>query len=461
MTNIKENLNETILIKKYYNLSKLTNKYITIIVSLILSILIFSFNTNSSNSISNINAASNNILIKNKNINIWLNNNRFNQSSKNIKTDLIITKSYVKNNNNYLWIWIFTNKNKTLYLPINTVLFNNKEINTKTYSIILKNWSKNYLQNKIKPLKTTIQLTIWDLVKKYNLSCINTIFNNSLFCNLNKKIVINKLIKQKGFELTRKSYNYLFNNLPYNKIAKCNIIKKIFNLKYNLSNIKDIAGKYCQYTDNTWYINMFKIMDIYNTILWKNLFNNKVSTYQDIALTKLAQQQFNLLHSSDTISYSKILYHLNLIRNIIDNSYMNEDTAIVTKKILEIIKRKSKYLDNYNQIKEKIKSIEVWNTSIGEKGLNNYIFTKQQGLSTTNNNILLVKNSIHSQKELISNVFNSNYKNTFAYTKIIYNKNTKISNIEWYLTLSFEQKNWGGIIKKEIPIKFNLTNLIW
>jgi len=464
MTNIKEKSNETILITKYYNLSKLTNKYITIVVSLVLSILIFSFNTSSSNNVSNINTVSNNILTKNKKINIWLNNHKFNKLSKNLKSDIIITKSYITNKKNYLWMWIFMNKKETLYLPINIILFNNKKINTRTYSIIIKNWIKNNSQIKINPLKTKIQLTTWDLNKKYNLSCINTIFNNSLFCNLNKKIILNKLIKQKSFELKKESYNYLFNNLSYDKKTKCNIIKKIFNIKYNLNNIKDITDKYCQNTDNIWYTNMFKIIDIYNTILWKNLFNNKISEYQDVALTKLAQQQFNLLKSQDTISYTKILYHLSLIRNIIDSSYMNEDTAIVTKKILENIKENSKYSDNYNKIKEKIKAIEIWNTSIWENWLNKYIIKKQDKKTNNkknNNNIIIIKNKIHSQKELISNIFNSNYKNTFAYTKIIYNKDTKIANIEWYITLSFKKKKWEWIIKKILSIKFNLTNLVW
>jgi len=460
MINKKEITNEEILIQKYYNLSKLTNRYITIVVSLILSILIFSLNTSSSNNFHNINIASNNILTKNTNINIWLDNTNFNKLSNNIKANLIITKSYVKNNKNYLWIWTFMNKKETLYLPINTI-FDNKLINTKTYLISIKNWIKNNLPLKIKPLRTKIQLNTWNLIKKYNLSCINTVFNNSIFCNINKKIVINKLIKQKSFELSKKSYNYLFKNLSYKPKTKCNIIKKIFNLKYNFKNIKDIAQKYCENTDNIWYTNMEKIIDIYNTILWKNLFNDKISEYQDIALIKLAQQQFNLIHSQDTISYTKILYHLNLIKSLINNSYINEDTAIVTKKILEEIKEKSKYSDNYDNITKKIKFIEVWNQSIWENWLNDYINTKENKVNSNNKKILLIKNKIHSQKELISNLFDSTYKDIFSYTKITYNKDSKISYIKWYLTLSFHKKSWVWIIKKTLPISFNLINLVW
>ncbi len=462
MTNKKEILNEELLIKNYYKLSEITNRYITILVSLILSVLIFSTSMNSSKNLHNTEIiASSNILKTVKNVNVWLNKTNFNNKSKSIKANLIVTKSYVQKNKSYLWIWIFTNKKETLYMPMNTILLNKYDINYNNFVLILKNWIYKTTDNNIKPLKTTIQLTIWDLIKKYSLSCINTTFNNSLFCNLNKKIVINKLIKQKSFELTRNTYNFLFKNIFYTKKEKCNIIKKIFNLKYNWNNIKDISKNNCENTDNIWYNNMKKIMDIYNTILWKNLFTDKISKYQDVALTKLSQQQFYLI--SNWISYSRILINLKTIRKLINNWYITENIAIVTKKILKIILNKSIYSENYENIKKNILSIENWNNSIWENWLNNLIHTKnnQKNNQNNNNKYILIKNNLHSQKELINNILNNSYKNIFTATSIVYNKDTKISNIEWYLNLSFDNKqNWNKVNKK-IKISFILTNLLW
>ena len=457
MLNKKEILTEEVLIKKYYRLSDWINKYMFIVASLLLSLLVFFTNSYSSNNFSNINYVSNDILQTIHNVNVWLNTTKFNKKSKNIKADLIVSKSYIQKDNAYLWIWIFMNKEETLYLPMNTIISNRYDINYKNLRLILKNWINKTKNNTIKPLKTTIQLSIPTLIKNYNLKCINTNFNNSLFCNLNKKIVVNKLIKQRSFELSRKAYDYLFDNLPYSKVKKCNIIKKIFNLKYNINNIKDIATKYCKTIDPTNYNNMFKIMDIYNTILGKNLFTDKLSTYPGVALTKLAQQQFIMM--TDWLSYSKILINIKVVRKLIDNWYMTQNVAIITKKILSMILEKTIHNDNYLNIKKNILNLENGDKAIWEVWLNDLL--PKNKLKNNNSNYLLVKNNIYSQKEIINNILNNLYKNIFIATSVNYDRNTNISTVEWYLILNFVNKNDWNKVDKKIKLKLTLANVVW
>ncbi len=459
MTNKQVISNEDILIKKYYRLSELTNRYVVIVISLLLSVLIFSTNMNSSNNIQNTQMiASSNILNTDNNVNVWLNTDNFNNRSKYIKSSLMLSKSYVQGTNINLWIWIFTNKKGTLYMPMNIILPNKYDINSKNFILFLMNWLQRNKINTIKPLKTTIKLNISELSKKYNLSCVNTIFNNSLFCNLNKKVVVSKLIKQKYFELSKSAYNYLFKNLPYSQKKKCNIIKKIFNVKYNLDDIKDIAKKYCQNIDSTNYNNMLKTMDIYNTILWKNLFNTKISSYSSVALTKLSQQQFNLINNG--ISYSKILINIKTIRELIDNWDMTKNIAIITKRVLQIILKKSINNESYKNIKWSILRIENGNHAIWEDWLNDLIPTTKN-IQKNNSNYIIIKNTLHSQKELINDAVNNSYKNIFTVTNIKYNQDTKISHVEWYLNLDFNNKSNWKIINKKIKIWFILTNLMW
>jgi Cys-tRNA synthase (O-phospho-L-seryl-tRNA:Cys-tRNA synthase) len=59
-------------------------------------------------------------------------------------------------------------------------------------------------------------------------------------------MVVNSLIKNRNFEITKEAYNYLFENISTNDTKKCEMLQNIFLAKYNYDNISDAVNQYCR-----------------------------------------------------------------------------------------------------------------------------------------------------------------------------------------------------------------------
>jgi len=456
-------------IQKYYKISIFVNRYIFFLWSLILSfILILIFNIKNSNILVYANSDILTKTLNNENIVVWESIDEFNKTSKYIKSDFILKNSNLTDYKNSLyttlWIWIFKDK-YNIYYPMNLKIENTmfQKLNTQedtkedilnTYLNILKKSDKKQDITFIKPKIVTKEDN--DVIKEYNLWCMNTYLNNSIFCNKNKNNLINDLINERTFDISSNFYDKLFLQLPWNEEKKCNILTQIYNNKYNFNNIQKLLE------ENNCYVELFQQSDEFITEVIQddqNLFKvwDKLPKYYDVLMQKLIQQFYIIVVQDDVPDYM-IYNNIKLLKKMIENDQMDSTIAILAKNVLnDLIKKDSFNKKTTKSSLEKIiNELRKWNDY--EKWLDHYIESKY--ITWNNSSIIINIENIKSEREKVMEIFNKKYKNIFTITKdIIYDDKTKIVSIEWDIYLVFEFQ-WS---QKTIPLKisFDIKNIIW
>ncbi len=461
----KYNVNEEI--KKYYKISMFFNRYILILWSLLFSfVLMITFNTKDSDVLA---YAKSDILINTFNenkVSVWKNIEKFNNSSNHIKANFLLTDSNYENLTTELWIWIFKD-DYGIYYPMNININNIKLKNIKTKNDVLKNYidiiwsSKEWDYKFIKP-KLTLK-NYEEIIKEYNLSCIDSSSNNFIFCKTNKSNLINDLINKNTFDITKNVYNKIFDSLKYTEEKKCDIIKQIYNTKYNINKISNVIEK-----NNCNMYNFKRADEFIINLIWNNekLFNinDKLPESYDVLMQKLTQQ-FYILISQEEIPDYMLNNHIKLIENIIKEDNMDSSIATISKSVLLNLKNKSSFRkkSSYNNLISSIEQVISWQPELNIKWLNDYI--KDDSILTisweNNTNIdWLQLNETVSERERVNNIFTNKYSNIFTITKKIqYNDETKTANIEWFINLIFSV-DWIKENKK-VKVSFDIKNIIW
>lgn len=452
-------------IQKYYKISVFLNKYIVILWSLVLSfILIFVFNVKSNKVLA---YTSSDILIKTLNENkevIWKDTNKFNKNSKYIKAILQFTNSKQDKLFSDLWIWIFTD-DFGIYYPMNVRINNRMFIGVKNKKDILKKYIKilkksKKLNNKIIKPKIVIE-DDKKVINDYNLWCMDTYLNNSVFCNMNKNHLLNDLITKNIFDISEQFYNKLFSNLALSQEKKCIILSKIYSKKYNFNKIKNILKQ------NSCNIELYKKADEFIKEIGfnnENLFNIKdtLPSDYDVLMQKLTQQ-FYVIVTQDNIPNYIIYANIKLLKNMIRDDQMDPITASLAINVFNNLIQKDSFKKKVdkNKLISAIYSLEKWNDL--EKWLNSYLNSKLRKSLPDNNNVDMYKYSkIHvvSVREKLNYIFTQKYKKIFTVTKKIkYDDKKKIAYLEWFINLTFKVNR----TIKQIPLKisFNVKNIIW
>ena len=457
----KYNVNKEI--EKYYKISMFINRYILILWSFLLSFLmVFVFNVKDNSVVA---YANSDILMKTldkKEVVVWKPTNIFNKQSKHIKAELLLTNSKYGKLSSKLWIWIFKDK-YNIYYPMNITINNIKFRTLKTKEDIIKNYinilkaTKEQNNKFIKP--KLIVKTDKEIIKSYNLWCMENYLNNSIFCNINKNSLINDLITKNTFDISDKFYNKLFSKLSFSKQKKCDILTQIYNKKYNISRIKNVLEK------NSCDLASFKKADEFIKEVSQNdqdLFKmwDILPKDYDVLMQKLTQQ-FYVIVTHDNVPDYMIYANIKLLKNMIANEQMDSTYAILATNVLnELTERKSfNKKNNKSDLIRAIKELKIWTDY--QKWLNSYIKNKKLVSSNPNNNIPDFNiQQVVSEREKINNIFKDKYKDIFTITKKIkYNDKTKTANVEWFIQLVFNV-GWN---KKIIPVKvsFVIKNIIW
>lgn len=454
-------------IAKYYKISMFLNKYILVLWSLLLSfVLMLTFNIKNNNVLAYTNSDILTKTLNNEGVVIWKSTKSFNDVSKNIKSDFLLTDSEYQKLLTKLWIWIFKDEYGIYYpmnININNIIF--KRINSR--NDVLKNYlniissasSWNYKFTKPKCILKTDK----EVIKEYNLSCMETSLNNSIFCQLNKSSLIIDLINKNTFDITKNFYNKLFNSLNYTKDKKCNLIKQIYNKKYNLDKIDSIIEN-----NNCNMYDFQKANEFIDNLIWNNedLFevDEKIPENYDVLMQKLIQQ-FYVLTTQDEIPDYMVNNNIKLIENIIKTDNMNSSTANIAKAVLLNLKNKESFRkkSSYWNLVSSINKIISWQPQLNIKWIDDYIKNNSVVKVSENNErsiIWLQMNEIISEREKVNNIFNNKYKNVLTITKkIAYDDEKKIANIEWFINLNFNVA-WNKEIKK-VKIAFDIKNIIW
>lgn len=452
-------------IEKYYRLSIFINKYILLLWSLLLSfILMLTFNVKDNSVLAYSNS---DILTKTLNKNklvVWNDTSIFNTKSEYIKAKLSFTESEYEKWNLKLWIWIFKDK-YGIYYPMNVYVdSNNITTKLKTKKDIIKNYVsilstlKTWKDKFIKPILKTIPDE--DVVKKYNLWCMDTYLGSSLFCNLNKDNLINDLINKKWFDISKKFYTKLFSKLEFSKEKKCSILTQIYNSKYNFSSIKEILDI------NSCNITQFKEADEFIEKLLKDkqiIFKvwDKLPFFYDVLVQKLTQQFYYIIVQDNVPSYM-IYSNIKLLKKMLSNGQMDSTLATLSVNVLNHLMKKKSFnrkADRESLISAII-SLRKWDEL--QRWLDSYITDKEltKSSESSDENLIVTHNNVMSVREKINTIFTSIYKNVFSITKkISYNSNTRIAHIEWIIKLKFKEYNRYKMIP--LKISFDIKDIIW
>lgn len=449
-------------IEKYYKISMFFNRYVLILWSLVLSfIIMLIFNKENSNVLAYSNTDILTKTLDKTKVVVWKTPDLFNKRLKYIKAKLLLTNSNSEQKISKLWIWIFSDK-YWIYYPMNSKINNlifkkikTKEGILKNYVTILK-YIKKQNDTFIKP-KLLIK-TDKEIIEKYNLWCMDTYLNNSIFCNANKNNLINDLIDKNAFDISKSFYNILFLKLSFSKEKKCDILTQIYNNKYNLANIKDVLTK------NSCDVDIFNKADIFIKEVAQSeqdIFKvwDKLPEDYDVLMQKLTQQ-FYIITDRDNVPDYMIYSNIKLLKKMIDGGQMDSTIATLSLNVLNVLKNKESFRKKTSRDKliAIINDLAKWSDLV--KWLNSYIKDKKLVRNTDNNIINFNSKQLISEREKVNSIFEDKYRNIFTVTKHIkYNDNTKTANIEWFINLYFKV-NWT-IKKNPLKISFDIKNIVW
>ncbi len=459
-------------IEIFYKLSNFLSKYLIVSLSLLLSVAFVFANISSSfPSIQSISYSSD-ILWFNKlwQTYIWkydpsilnkkINYINFNYILSNTKLD----KNYISIGNwlcylkNWLQLPSFS-KLPLKYLKAISTDSKNVKILVKKLNLyfkLIKLSNYNFKVTKIK-LSKNKWISTKQMISDYNLNCINTVFNKTLFCNTNKYYLIHEL-ETKPFDLSTQWYEKLFSNLSISDKYKCNIIKKIFSKKFNYDNIKEIAKKYCE-DDNSFYTVKNMIL---NSKL-STLFTSTVPDWEDSKIYKFINQLSYITHLNN-ISSDLIATHIEYVKNLLKIWALSNEYLYLEYILLNNLKTKINSKIDNSSLSSSINELLNWNSTIKFKWITSYISNMIKNTNTTNTNDILIVNQwiVESKRERFIRVFKNIYKKYFILTKEI--NNQKDRNIYILIGKMILHSNVRWTTKKyKLPmeITINLNSFIW
>lgn len=456
--------------QKYYNFSVFVNRYALVLWSFVVSILImFVFGSRDYKVIAydNKNTGIVKDILKSKEVMpIWDNTKAFNSKSSYIKADVLLTKSFEKDWNLNLWVWIFHDK---FWIPYPMNISIDSKTNFKTKQKSLENYvstlkSSSALNKNISKPNITV-MSEYVVLNNYNLSCINTYLNWTIFCNTNKNALLWDLLQKKSMDIEPSFYKTLFNNLALSDNQKCNILKKIYNKKYNLDKIRDVvkSNKSCSLSE------FERIDDFLNyVVFWsdEDLFriSSKISNNYSVLSSKLIQQLYVLLNQKDVPDYM-MNNSYNFVRELIKSWNMDSTLAYITKAVYNDIRSSWEFRKktSYSSLSAWMSSVINWDKVAWIAWLDSMIKDRKMLASLENKNEKLLHwapKSTVSEREKIINIFRRRYSKSFTPTKkISYDDRKKTAHIEWDLHLNFNV--WGKIDRSKVRISFDIKNIVW
>lgn len=454
--------------QKYYKFSVFVNRYALVLWSFVISVLIMFVASAKEYKVI---AYNNQTIVKDivqlqDSIRIWEDINSFNSKSSYIKSDLMLTNSNTKDWKINLWIWIFRDKFDIPY-PMNIELssqinFKNKQEALENYISTLKN--SNKLNNSIKKPKIN-PMEDEQVLESYNLSCINTYLHWTIFCDANKNSLLSDLITNPKIDIKPSFYKTLFDSLSLSDLQKCNLLKTIYNKKYNLENIKDVvkANKSCSLDDFESTDDFLKYVALGDH---EDLFriNKNISNNYSVLSSKLIQQLYILLKQEEIPDYM-MTNSYNFVRDLIRSWNIDSTLAYIIKSTYNDIKNRNNFRKKttFSSLSAWMESVLNWDKVAQIDWINSMINDKKMlaSLETQNKNLLhWTSRNLISEREKLINIFKNKYEKTFTVTKKInYDDKQKTADIEWYLHLNFNV--WWKKDTAKVKISFNVKNIIW
>ncbi len=371
----------------------------------------------------------------------------------------IFGKTKIKKLDANLWLWLFELNNYQVPSFISFNLFvgknlinNDIRVFSKRYLYLLKQSKYNLVDFKLKKFSGKT-LSVDEMKDKFNLYCLDTLLNNSLFCNANKYYAISTLEKNNSIDLSSSAYSLLFENLNISNNKKCDILKKIYSLKLNYSNIKQVVDKYCDNVES-----FLVAQDIVNNSNLNKIFIPTLPQTYEWQIFKLINQWVYIIKAKN-ISSDLILAHTDYVKKLMNNWSLDKKQIYLEYLILQILKNNSDWED---KVLSSIDNLIKWNPIIGFKWINYYISDLISNKDNDKISSILGsnQNSIVSVKEKLFKIIKNNYKKYFVLTA----KPNNPGNIQ-VLTgnlLVYELiDNKTRVFQLPVELKVNLKDIIW
>jgi len=470
MSTIKTLINEEVQkqMQTFYKLADFVNRYWYVLVTFVLSLLIvLSFSLNED---TNVIAYSSTDVLNVKSLAqsyIWYKNPKdFNKRIKWLQAQYILSSTTIKKDKIYLGQGLFRD-NYGFYYPNGVVLLPNylfKEtlgLRKKMIAYFLLLQKMPTFSYKVVKVLRRVWLSVPKMKTKYNLYCIDSFLNNSVFCNTNKVLLLKKIEIGKE-ELSAKAYNYLFNNLFLPSQEKCNILKKIYSKMYNYPNIKFVAEKYCSEDELYKFKSSFEVVK-----MGKDIFSSNIPSTYDAQMDKLADQWYYLL-SSKKIPNENIISHVEFVRKLLARWILTYKEAFLELNVINTTKKKIKSNVSSNNVIQQLNLLINGDTLAWFKWLKSLV-GKVKLINLSNSEIIYKNISVHSVRERFLSLI-KNYSNIFILSrKIQFNSKSNVAILQWYLTLLIP--TWQNSYKKKkvlisftVPLnsivgsKFKITN---
>ena len=311
----------------------------------------------------------------------------------------------------------------------------------------LESFPVKYINLKIKK-----GLSVSQMKEKYNLYCLDSFLDNTLFCNTNKFLLLRKIENGKE-ELSSNAYDYLFNHLFLPKQAKCSILKRIYSKNFDYPNISSIVEKYCDdYLD---FKSSYEIIKVD-----KNIFSTKIPSTYDAKIVKLVNQWYYFL-SSKKIPNENVISHVNFIKKLLSDGTITKREAFIELNVINEIKKKVTNNINSENLINLLNVLINWDNIAGIPSLKSLAWNVK--LISNNDNIIYKSDNVISVREKLLSIIKQQYNKVFKLSqKVEFDSATNTATLTGYLILS--AKDWDNYYKtKKILVSFNipLNSVIW
>ena len=445
----------------FYDLFDFIGKYWYVLITFFLSLLIVSLFTFTNSS--RILAYSSANLLNSSNLvqdYIWVANPvNFNSKVRGLTAKYILTPTFIKHISIYLGQGVFMDNNgfyypngvtfPITYLPKSDLWF--KKNLYRYYYVLQRLKLFNYSPVKIRSSKW---LSVSELKNRYNLYCIDSFLNDSLFCNANKFLLIRQ-IEKGSIELSKSAYSYLFANLFLTSSVKCNILKKIFSKTYNYSNISSVVKTYCSTNEAYNFKSSFEVAKI-----GRNIFSSDIPTTYDAKMTKLANQWLYFVDHKK-LPNENILSHIQFVTKLLANWLIAQREAVIELNIINTIKVKISSNIDSDLLVKKLNLLISWNPIAGLKWLKSIAGNVK--LISANNLVMYEPTVIKSVRERFLYLLNSKYANIFILSKkVVFDSKSNLALLEGYLKLSVLGEGKSRVHKK-LLVRFSvpLDSFLW
>jgi len=447
-------------VELFYKISNFLSKYAVVIFAFVFSVL-FMLGFSAQNE--KVVAYSSNVLNFSslESTFFWKQNPAvFNAKSKYLKAKYILSKTTIDGARLNLGWGLFTTPvdiQFPSYTLVNSVYLKHLSRNSigkalNDYYAILLRSSYNPQVLKLK-MYTKKWLTVSEMQQRYNLSCMDWIFNDSFFCNTNKFLLI-KDIEAGRVDLSSEAYEKLFKNLFILSEDKCNILKKIYSNRLNYKNIIATVKENCNNADE---------FDIVKDLIEDSnlsLFSAKVPVTYEWQMHKLVNQWMYLLKTKN-VSSDNILAHISYVKNLLNNGLIISNYLYLEYKILQNLKNRLQYQPNSSSLISFIDKLVMGDPAVGFKWIKSYIKDLISKSDKEGSDLLVVNNfNIESVREKFLSLLKGVYSKYFVLTeKPEFNKN--MVTLVWNLQLSIKENQ--NIKKYSLPVELivDLNSIIW